>query len=246
MFCKNCGMQCNDNDTVCGNCGAKLNNVPKPQNAYRPYLPPVKPVLKSWWLWLLIILYVIILLANSCVLAESIYYYNYFHSSYYDDFSEYEDEIPFFDGKEFSQEQTSSEEDKYEYNEDSIKMSLAQTCQFSGLQLTIGDAESIKWVELNQNCAEYAGSLAAEIPVKIKNISNDKNSLNINMFNIYDPNGNKLDKAGSGMQNDVYNMLDLYPNDETEMAFHILYEGDGTYHIVLGLDIIDISIPLVK
>ena len=49
MYCRNCGQQVDETQTVCPNCGAAQNEVVKIVEK------PKKPITKRWWFWVIIV-----------------------------------------------------------------------------------------------------------------------------------------------------------------------------------------------
>ena len=75
MYCRNCGVQINDFDTYCFNCGAKQNVV---INNSKPIFlsEKPKPVYKKGWFWVLIIVAIIALFSTLATVFKFISNFN--------------------------------------------------------------------------------------------------------------------------------------------------------------------------
>lgn len=106
---------------------------------------------------------------------------------------------------------------------------LGDTIIFDGLELTFDSTYS--FVTLDNMFSEYDGRAVIQLDVNIKNISTDKNSLNMFFYTLFGSKGIQLDNISAYFDNNVDWAGELKPGASYKLYFYILYDGNGNYSI---------------
>lgn len=106
---------------------------------------------------------------------------------------------------------------------------LGDTIIFDGLELTFDSTYS--FATLDNMFSEYDGRLVIQLGVNVKNISTDKNSLNLFFYTLFGSKGIQLDRVSSYFDNNIDFAGELKPGASYKTFFYILYDGDGNYSI---------------
>ena len=106
---------------------------------------------------------------------------------------------------------------------------LGDTFEFDGLEITF-DTE-YTFVTVDNSYSEYNGQPVIELGATVKNISDEKNHLNMFYYELFGSKGVELDSISSYFDNDIDYAGDLKPGASYKQYFHIIYDGDGTYSI---------------
>lgn len=109
------------------------------------------------------------------------------------------------------------------------KYGLGDTIVFDGLQITFDQNYSFNTIE--NRYSEYNGSSVIKIGVNVKNISNEKNHLNMFFYDLFGSQGTELDSITSYFDDTIDYAGDLKPDASYRTNFYILYDGDGKYSI---------------
>ena len=129
-----------------------------------------------------------------------------------------------------SSSSSSSKSDKESEETSATKTGFGQTITFEGLELTFGD--SIKWTKVDNEFSEHNKKDVIQIPVHVKNVSEDNNSLNMFYVKFFGSKGTETDEVGGYFDDTgILNSGELRPNAETDLNFYLIYDGDGTYFI---------------
>ncbi|MCI8518583.1 MAG: hypothetical protein HFJ51_00080 [Clostridia bacterium] len=106
---------------------------------------------------------------------------------------------------------------------------LGDTITFDGLELTFDSTYS--FVTLVNRYSEYNGKSVIKLGVNVKNVSTEKNSLNMFYYNSFGSQGTQL-KSVSAYFDDVIDYAgDLKSGASYKSYFYILYDGNGNYSI---------------
>lgn len=91
------------------------------------------------------------------------------------------------------------------------------------------------YTTIDNKYSDYNGSIALRIPVAIKNIGNETDSLNMFAVTLYGTKGTELDSIQYLFDDgdDLYTKL--RPDASIDACFYILYDGEGKYFISFGL-----------
>lgn len=106
---------------------------------------------------------------------------------------------------------------------------LGDTFEFDGLELTFNSNYSFDTVK-NQ-FSEYNGNAVIKLGVNVKNVSSEKNSLNMFYYSLFGSKGTELDSITSYFDDPIDFAGDLKPEASYKTYFYILYDGDGSYSI---------------
>lgn len=106
---------------------------------------------------------------------------------------------------------------------------LGDTFVFDGLELTLDKTYSFAKIE--NRFSEYNGKSVVKLGVNVKNVSSEKNSLNMFYYDLFGSQGTELDGISAYFDNTVDYAGDLKPNASYKAYFYILYDGDGKYSI---------------
>ena len=106
---------------------------------------------------------------------------------------------------------------------------LGDTFEFDGLELTFDTNYS--FVKINNRYSDHNGASVIKLGVKIKNVSSEKNSLNMFYYDLFGSQGTELDRVSSYFDEDVDLAGDLKPTASYHKYFYLLYDGDGHYSI---------------
>lgn len=131
----------------------------------------------------------------------------------------------------------------------SVTLSFGDTVVFDDLEITLGS--NISWTKLDNQFSDLDGADVIKIPVTIKNVGDETNSLNMFYCNFYGPDGNALDTMYLYFNddNDVLTAGDMRPGATQQKYFHVLYNGDGNYYLELSQGFgnkIEIKLPIEK
>ena len=120
-------------------------------------------------------------------------------------------------------------------NNSKTKFSTGETFTFSGLELTIG--KDISFTQVKSEWSDRKGEDIVKIPVHVKNISEESNSLNMFYYKAFGSQGTEVDNLASSLSiwDDVKDTIDdagdLRPGAEYDKYFYFKYDGNGTYVI---------------
>lgn len=125
-------------------------------------------------------------------------------------------------------------------------LTFGSTLTFDDLEITIGD--SIKWVKLDNQFSDHDGADVAELPITVKNLSDETHGLNMFFYSFYGPDGTKLDTVFSYFENDAFSAGDMRSGATQQTFFHILYTSDGDYYIEFKdyVNTIEVKLPIKK
>lgn len=142
---------------------------------------------------------------------------------------------------------STAEGDSGEAKNDKKELTYGDTFTFDKLEITCGG--QIKWTKLNNQFSDKNGADVMEVPVTIKNISDETHGLNPFYYNFYGPDGNEIDSVSTYFDNDVFQAGDMRSGATQSTFFHILYSGDGDYYIEFSTilsDKIEVKLPVKK
>ncbi len=106
---------------------------------------------------------------------------------------------------------------------------LGETFEYSDLEITIGPDYSFDTVD--NEFSEYHNQTAVKMPITIKNIGDESNSLNMFSYNIYGPQGTEVKKLSSYFDDDIDFAGELRPEASYTKYLYFLYEDNGIYEI---------------
>lgn len=118
---------------------------------------------------------------------------------------------------------------------------------FDDLEITIGSEMS--WTTVDNQFSEFYKQDVIKIPVTIKNLDDETNSLNVFFYKYFAPDGTEItDKLSTYFDDDVFYSGDLRSGATINTFFHILYKGDGNYYIEFEIfeDPISVKLPIKK
>lgn len=107
--------------------------------------------------------------------------------------------------------------------------SLGDTITFDGLELTFD--ETYSFATLDNSFSEYNGMDVIRLGVNVKNVSNEKNSLNMFFYSLFGSKGVELDSVTAYFDDAIDYAGDLKPDASYTSYFYILYDGNGKYSI---------------
>ena len=113
---------------------------------------------------------------------------------------------------------------------ESIAKLEAQVIKFNGLELTI---KGYSFTEVDNKYSEHYGKTVIKIPVTIKNVASDPQTLYSVYYKLFCTNGVESANVGYYFDDDVSQGGDLLPGASYNKSFYIVYDGDGVYTIVL-------------
>lgn len=145
----------------------------------------------------------------------------------------------------------SSEGDDKEPEKKPTKPTFGTTVEFEGMEITVLEGYTFSKVD-NQFMEDVDGKDVIVLEVKLKNISDEKNGINMFFTSAFAPDGLKLeDITAVFMETDMiwkYGSDSMRPGAEATAKHHILYDGDGTYFLTFdsfGTEV-EIELPIVK
>ena len=106
---------------------------------------------------------------------------------------------------------------------------LGDTVIFDGLELTFDSTYSFATV-VNQ-FSEYNARPVIKLGVTVKNISSEKNRLNMFFYDLFGSQGVELDGVSSYFDDSIDFAGDLKQGASYKAYFYILYDGNGNYSI---------------
>ena len=106
---------------------------------------------------------------------------------------------------------------------------LGDTITFDGLELTFDSTYSFATI-INQ-FSDYNGSPVIKLGVNVKNISSEKNHLNMFYYDSFGSQGIELDNISAYFDDSIDHAGDLKANASYKTYFYILYDGNGNYSI---------------
>ena len=109
------------------------------------------------------------------------------------------------------------------------KYGLGDTFVFAGLELTFDTTYS--FVTVKNRYSEHNGKSVIKLGVNVKNVSSEKNHLNMFYYDLFGSQGTELDGISSYFDNTIDYAGDLKPDASYKASFYILYDGDGKYSI---------------
>lgn len=109
------------------------------------------------------------------------------------------------------------------------KYELGETFTFDNLELTFDTTYS--FTTIKNKYSEYNGQSVIRLGVNVKNISSEKNHLNMFYYDLFGSQGTQLDSISSYFDDPIDYAGDLKPGAAYKSYFYILYDGDGKYSI---------------
>jgi RNA polymerase subunit RPABC4/transcription elongation factor Spt4 len=106
---------------------------------------------------------------------------------------------------------------------------LGDTITFDGLELTFDTTYS--FVTLQNRYSDYNGRSVIRLGINVKNVSDEKNSLNMFDYDFFGSQGTELDGVAAYFDETIDYAGDLKPEASYKKYFYILYDGDGKYSI---------------
>lgn len=120
--------------------------------------------------------------------------------------------------------------------------------EFDDLEITLHDEYSFD--TLQNQFSDHDGAEVVVIPASITNISDKTHGLNMFLFSVFNPSGQKADDISTYFENSVgYGAAgEMRAGATTEADFVILYEGDGDYYIEFDnySEIVEVKLPISK
>lgn len=106
---------------------------------------------------------------------------------------------------------------------------LGDTIIFDGLELTFDSTYSFSTI-INQ-FSEYNGRSVVRVGVNVRNLSNEKNHLNMFYYDLFGSKGIELDSITAYFDDSIDFAGDLKTNASYKTYFYFLYDGNGNYSI---------------
>ena len=106
---------------------------------------------------------------------------------------------------------------------------LGDTLVFGGLELTFDTTYT--FTKVDNRYSEKNGQSVIKLGVTVKNVSSEKNHLNMFYYDLFGSQGIELDSISSYFDDDIDSAGDLKPGASYKAYFYILYDGDGKYSI---------------
>lgn len=106
---------------------------------------------------------------------------------------------------------------------------LGDTILFDGLQLTFDTTYSFDSVK--NEFSEFNGRSVVKLGVTVKNVSSEKNSLNMFYYSLFGSKGTELNGVAAYFDDVIDFAGDLKPGASYKSYFYILYDGNGKYSI---------------
>ena len=121
--------------------------------------------------------------------------------------------------------------DRCEHKEvESIDKLELEVVKFNDLELTFGE---YSFTEVDNRYSEHDGATVVRIPVTIKNVSRDPQALYSFYYKLFGTSGVESADIGYYFSDDVSLGGELLQDTSYTKYFHIVYDGDGVYTIVL-------------
>lgn len=124
-----------------------------------------------------------------------------------------------------NKEDDKKEDDKKE--ETKKQYGFNDTFKYEGLEITVGDTYSFDKVQ--NEYSDLNGKDLIKLPITVKNVSEETNSLTTSQINQFGPNGTEVDSLFIGDDDDISKASDLRPDASYTKYYYILYDGDGEY-----------------
>lgn len=112
---------------------------------------------------------------------------------------------------------------------DSSNGDFGKTIEFDGLELTFDKAYSFE--TLKNQFSDKDGAEVVKLGVFIKNISDEKNKLNMFDYSLFGSKGTELESVSTYFDDDTDFAGELKPGASYYKSFYFLYDGDGIYSI---------------
>lgn len=102
--------------------------------------------------------------------------------------------------------------------------------EFDDLELSFGQ---YTFTTVDNRFSDYYKKTVVKIPVTIKNVSDEPHRLSIFDYQLFGASGAESENISYYFDDDVSDGGDLLPGSSYIKYFHILYDGDGVYTILL-------------
>lgn len=120
---------------------------------------------------------------------------------------------------------------------------IGDTITFAGLKLTFDSTYS--FTTLKNSYSEYNERDVIKLGVNVKNVSTEKNSLNMFYYKLFGSKGTELRSVSAFFGDDVIDFAgELKPSAAYKAYFYILYDGNGKYSIDFSNHSEEISVEL--
>lgn len=103
-----------------------------------------------------------------------------------------------------------------------------ETFEYDGLEITIGSNYTISTIN-NEYYTDDNGKEEIKLPITIKNISDDTNSLNSFSYKIYGSAGTIVESYYTMSDDDLLGAGDLRSGASYTKYLYFIYDGDGEY-----------------
>jgi hypothetical protein len=106
---------------------------------------------------------------------------------------------------------------------------LGDTITFDGLEITFDSTYT--FVTIQNQFSEYNGKSVIKLGATVKNISSEKNYLNMFYYSLFGSQGTELSRVTAYFDDTIDYAGELKPEASYKKYFYILYDGDGDYSI---------------
>ncbi len=110
------------------------------------------------------------------------------------------------------------------------EFALNEKFVFNDLEITVGSNYS--FVRVQNQFSEYYGKNAVKMPVTVKNLDDDPKTLSFLDYDVYGPNGTKINTLSSYFDDGIDEAGNLLKDASYTKYFYYFYDGDGNYQIV--------------
>ena len=122
------------------------------------------------------------------------------------------------------------------------KYSTDSTFVFDDLEITI--SSNISFAETNDLLYKDDSEKVLKIPITIKNLKGSNHGLNIFYVSGYSPSGNYAEDYSTKFDDSYFYANQLSSGESTTTYLYYLYEGNGTYTIVLNDIFEEVSVDI--
>jgi hypothetical protein len=114
-------------------------------------------------------------------------------------------------------------------NEEKNEYAVNETFKFNNLEITIG--KEYTFTTIDNKYSDYYKKDVIKIPINIKNIKDERHSLNMFYYSVFGINGTEIENVGTYFEDNIEMAGDLKTGASYTKYLYVIYDGDGIYSI---------------
>ncbi|MCL2081030.1 MAG: hypothetical protein FWH16_02905 [Oscillospiraceae bacterium] len=113
------------------------------------------------------------------------------------------------------------------------ELTFGSTFEFDSMEITFGS--TVEWSVIDNEWSEYHGEDVFSIPITVKNIGDETNSLSFIQYKQFGSKGLSLSNISHYVDNGIDEAGQMRPGATQNAVMAFLYDGDGDYYVEFGI-----------